>query len=224
MARARVCFEETYSPSIARELELMAFGYSKIVGADEAGRGPLAGPVVAAAVHLPPDFCCDEWADVNDSKQISHEVREELFCRITSTFAFGVGIIDAPMIDQINIRQASWHAMQLAVADLQANHSVSVDYVLLDGLPYGPGPWPYEALVKGDCRSFSIAAASIVAKVTRDRLMCQFDEKYSGYGFAAHKGYATPQHLQALEELGPCEIHRRSFSPIKTFFTTHKSG
>ena len=205
-------------PSLQRERELQALGYARIAGVDEAGRGPLAGPVVAAAVVLSPDFAPEDWPRLNDSKQISALRRAELFARLTSTQAFGIGIIGPEIIDQINIRQASWRAMQAAVADLQSRAAgvlQIVDFVLIDGLGYGPGPWPYEAIIKGDAKSFSIAAASIVAKQTRDALMIELDKEYSGYGFAKHKGYGTSQHLQALQQLGPCAIHRRTFAPVK---------
>lgn len=200
-------------PDLSHEHRLQALGYARVAGVDEAGRGPLAGPVVAGAVLLPPDYCAAEYATLTDSKQLSPAAREELFARLTRNFEYGIGIVSAQIIDEINIRQASWRAMQLAVEDLKAR--VTIDYVLIDGLPYVSGPWPYEALIKGDSQSFSIAAASIIAKVTRDRLMVQFDREYSGYGFARHKGYGTAAHLQALQELGPCAIHRRSFAPVK---------
>ena len=205
-------------PSLQRERELQALGYARIAGVDEAGRGPLAGPVVAAAVVLSPDFAPEDWPRLNDSKQISALRRAELFARITNTQAFGIGIIGPEIIDQINIRQASWRAMQAAVADLQSRAAgvlQIVDFVLIDGLGYGPGPWPYEAIIKGDAKSFSIAAASIIAKETRDRGMEKCDAEYSGYGFARHKGYGTAAHLKALQELGSCAIHRKSFAPVK---------
>jgi ribonuclease HII len=202
---------------VQRENELRLLGHSRIAGVDEAGRGPLAGPVVAAAVVLPPDFEPQRFTQLNDSKQLTAALRAELFTQISATFEYGVGIVDAPTIDLINIRQASWRAMQHAVADLQcrAASAHSVDFVLLDGLPYGSGPWPYEAIVKGDSRSFSIAAASIIAKETRDRLMIEYSEQFPSYGFAQHKGYPSPQHLRALAEHGPCEIHRRSYAPVQ---------
>lgn len=219
MSRARIKEKIVYQPTLDRERELRTFGYTRIAGVDEAGRGPLAGPVVAGAVIFPCEDLTQEWAQLNDSKQLTHEVRELLFGRITSNLEWGVGIVDAATIDEINIRQASWLAMQLAVKNLSERVAANAvlgmpHYVLIDGLGYGPGPWPYEALVKGDCRSLSIAAASIVAKVTRDRIMERYCAEYSGYGFAVHKGYPTPQHLLALEKLGPCPIHRKSFSPI----------
>lgn len=203
-------------PSLQRECELQALGYARIAGVDEAGRGPLAGPVVAAAVVLSPDFAPQDWPRLNDSKQTSTIHRAELFARITSTQAFGIGIVSPEIIDQINIRQASWRAMQAAVEDLQSRIGI-LDFVLIDGLGYGPGPWPYEAIIKGDAKSFSIAAASIIAKETRDNLMQKCDAEYSGYGFARHKGYGTAAHLKALQELGPCAIHRKTFAPVKKY-------
>ena len=211
-------------PSFQREQELISLGYSRIAGVDEAGRGPLAGPVVAAAVILPLDFNSPHFTHLNDSKQLTPEIRELLFEDLTNAVAYGVGIVDAATIDSINIRQASWRAMQLAVADLKGRISdpapedaqaPPIDYVLIDGLPYGSGPWPYEAIVKGDARSFSIAAASVVAKVTRDRIMEEHDMTFPQYGFARHKGYPSPQHLRALAEHGPCELHRRSYGPVR---------
>ena len=197
-------------PTFERELELTRVGYTRIVGVDEAGRGPLAGPVVAAAVVLPFDFTSQHFSYLNDSKKLTPEMRAQLFDELTVAIDFGVGIINAATIDEINIRQASWQAMQLAVTAL-----LPVDYVLIDGLPYGPGPWPYEAIVKGDARSLSIAAASVIAKVTRDRLMEEYDRKFPAYGFARHKGYPSPQHLAALTAHGPCPLHRRSYAPVR---------
>lgn len=206
-----------YRPSLQRERELRALGYNNTAGVDEAGRGPLAGPVVAAAIVLPPDFEPQHFQQLNDSKQLTSAVRAELFAQLTATFEYGVGIVDAATIDLINIRQASWRAMQQAVADLErrAARCHSVNFVLIDGLPYGPGPWPYEAIVKGDARSFSIAAASIIAKETRDCMMIEYSQQFPEYGFEQHKGYPSPQHLRALAEHGPCELHRKSFGPVQ---------
>lgn len=211
--RSRHC----YRPSLQRECELHALGYKHIAGVDEAGRGPLAGPVVAAAIVLPADFDPQHFGQLNDSKQLTAAVRAELFAQLTATFEYGVGIVDAATIDLINIRQASWRAMQQAVADLQrrATGVHGIDYVLIDGLPYGSGPWPYEAIVKGDARSFSIAAASVVAKETRDSMMIEYSQQFPEYGFEQHKGYPSPQHLRTLAEQGPCELHRQSFGPVQ---------
>jgi ribonuclease HII len=198
------------------EKRLQSQGYARIAGVDEAGRGPLAGPVVAAAVVLAK--LKYSWASkLADSKQLNEEARETLFDQITAQSHFGVGIVDHMTIDKINIRQATWKAMQMAVADLSAKHD-AIHYVLIDGLPYGAAAWPYEAIVKGDAKVRSIAAASIVAKVTRDRLMGELDKQFPQYGFAKHKGYSTPEHLQALQLHGPCDIHRKSFAPVKTYF------
>jgi ribonuclease HII len=214
-------------PTLQRERELMAQGFSRIAGVDEAGRGPLAGPVVAAAVVLPLDFTSPHFAYLHDSKQLTAELREHLFEELTPVVEFGIGVVDAATIDAINIRQASWCAMQLAVADLGrrfieagANHAFPLsagppDFVLIDGLPYGARPWQYEAIVKGDARSLSIAAASVIAKVTRDRMMIEYSEQFPAYNFARHKGYPSPEHLRALEAHGPCAIHRRSYGPVR---------
>lgn len=205
-------------PSLQREQELRQIGYERIAGVDEAGRGPLAGPVVAAAVMLCDKFSVADYTLLNDSKKLTHLTREALFESITRSFAYGVGIVDAPTIDTINIRQATWLAMQHAVADLHTK-AAAVDYVLIDGLGYGTGPWNYEAIVKGDSKSYSIAAASIIAKVTRDRMMKEYEAQFPGYGFGIHKGYGTAKHLKALQELGPCPLHRTSFAPIKNLIT-----
>ena len=201
-------------PNFARENELISAGFSRIAGVDEAGRGPLAGPVVAGAVVLPTDFSSPHFHQLNDSKQLPSDLRETLREEICARAAWGIGICDATEIDEINIRQASWQAMQRAVADLTARF-FAPDYVLIDGLPYGDGPWPYEAIVKGDAKSLSIAAASVLAKVTRDRLMTEYDAQFPDYGFARHKGYPTARHLKALDERGVCALHRRSFGPVR---------
>ncbi len=208
-------------PTLQREDELTAQGYKRIAGVDEAGRGPLAGPVVAAAVVLPRDWQLARFAQspqlsqLNDSKQLTAAVRDALYEELTHLVAYGIAAVDAATIDRINIRQASWLAMREAVADLERRTQTPADYVLIDGLPYGAGPWPYEAIVKGDARSLSIAAASVLAKVTRDRLMQQFDVLFPLYGFARHKGYPAPLHLRALAEHGPCAIHRQSYAPVR---------
>ena len=201
-------------PTRERETQLHQSGFTHIAGVDEAGRGPLAGPVVAAAALLPRDFPLEQFSALTDSKQLTHAQRAELLGPLQKIVAWGVGIVDAQTIDEINIRQASWLAMQRAVANMQ-KRGATFDYVLLDGLAYGAGPWPYEAIVKGDARELCIAAASIIAKETRDTLMIEYDTKYSNYGFAQHKGYGTPQHLRALQEHGACAIHRKTFAPVR---------
>lgn len=184
-------------------------GYSCIAGIDEAGRGPLAGPVVAAAVILPKGV---KLPGVDDSKKLTHEQREEFFGLITrKALSIGVGIGDHELVDRINILQATLTAMRDAVLQL----SPTPDFLLIDGISTIPMNIPQRTIKKGDSLSLSIAAASIVAKVTRDRLMVEYDSLYPGYGFAAHKGYAAASHLAAIAGLGPSPIHRKSFSGVK---------
>ena len=182
-------------------------GMMRVAGVDEAGRGPLAGPVVAAAVVFP----VEEWIEgVDDSKKLTEAMREELFEEIyAKALGVGVSIIDHKTIDRINILQASILAMQQAVESV----SVKPDIVLADGISFKHETMQFENIIDGDAKCFSIAAASIVAKVTRDRLMMKYDEEYPVYGFARHKGYATKEHLDALKTYGMCDIHRRSFKP-----------
>jgi ribonuclease HII len=183
-------------------------GFRVIAGIDEAGRGPLAGPVVAAAVLLP--FGC-EIRGVRDSKTMTPEQRERAYEGITNVAeGFGVGIVEATDVDRLNILRATHHAMRIAVEALPNRP----DFVLIDGLPVHPFPVLQRALVKGDGRSISIAAASIIAKVTRDRIMADHDARYPEYGFARHKGYPTPDHLELLRNHGPCPLHRRTFAPV----------
>jgi ribonuclease HII len=212
MPRIKSQFVLPSAPTFEHERELVALGYTRIAGVDEAGRGPLAGPVVAGAAILPFDFSSPHFSRLNDSKKLDEATREVLYEELTPHIEWGVGIVDAAMIDEINIRQASWLAMKKAVAALKD----VPDYVLIDGLPYDSGPWPYEALVKGDARSLSIAAASVIAKVTRDRLMLEYHQEFPVYGFASHKGYPSPGHLKALHEHGVCAIHRQTFGPVRT--------
>lgn len=181
-----------------------------MAGVDEAGRGPLAGPVVAAAVILPKGF---RHGVLNDSKKLTERRRDSLFAEITThgEIRWALAIVESDEIDRLNILRATHEAMRRAVAKLNP----PPQHVLIDGLPVKPFPLPQTALVGGDARSFSIAAASIIAKVTRDRLMAEMCAKYPGYDFARHKGYGTPQHLAALQKHGPCPIHRRSFLPVR---------
>jgi ribonuclease HII len=185
-----------------------ARGFRSIAGVDEVGRGPLAGPVVAAAVILPEGF---DPEGVRDSKKLTERQREQMCERIKAeAVSIGLGVVGPEVIDEINILRATCQAMQAALDDLD----VPYDFVLLDGQPVSGFGVPSLAIVKGDDRSVSIGAASIVAKVTRDRMMCELDEQYPDYGFAAHKGYGCKTHLEALERLGPCPCHRRSFAPV----------
>ena len=188
-----------------REYEHQYASYKAICGIDEAGRGPLAGPVVAGAVILPPDC---EILYLNDSKKLSPKRRQELFAEIQEkAVAWSIGIVDVGEIDRINILQATYEAMREAIGklavtpDLLLNDAVTIPEVTVRQVP----------IIKGDAKSISIGAASIVAKVTRDRLMVQYDEVYPMYGFASNKGYGARAHIEALEEFGPCPIHRKSF-------------
>ncbi|WP_300669242.1 ribonuclease HII [Desulfoluna sp.] len=183
-------------------------GFLRVAGVDEAGRGPLAGPVVAAAVILPSDL---DVGEINDSKKLSPKKRDRLYDYIqTGAEAIGVGVIDAGEIDAINILQASLKAMRVAV---EALGSVP-DFLLVDGTFNVPMPLSQEALVKGDSRSVSIASASIIAKVVRDRLMAEYAELYPEYGFAGHKGYPTKAHKEAIATFGPTPIHRKTFKGV----------
>ena len=199
------------------EREHYARGLRELAGVDEAGRGPLAGPVVAAAAVLPEAWATDGVPDslkrLNDSKQLSESVREELYEAIQANDAIlsAVAVVAAAVIDEINILQATHYAMNQALAGLEP----PAEHALVDGRPVPSLTLPQTAIVKGDATSFSIAAASILAKVTRDRLMVQYDQQFPGYGFAGHKGYGTKAHLLAIEELGACSIHRMSFAPLK---------
>ncbi len=187
------------------ERELWAQGKSRIAGVDEAGRGPLAGPVVAAAVIFQPEIIIPE---VNDSKVLTEHARESLYAQIMSNaVAVGVGIIDHTTIDEINILNATYRAMHVALSQL----GVTPDHILIDGNRFDGTGVPFTTIIDGDAFCFSIAAASIIAKVTRDRLMADYDARFPGYGFAKHKGYGTKDHREAILQLGYCEIHRRSF-------------
>ncbi|SFG08817.1 ribonuclease HII [Oribacterium sp. WCC10] len=192
--------------------------YALIAGIDEAGRGPLAGPVVAACCILPKDAVI---LYLNDSKKLSEKRREALFPEVMEkALAYGVGIVDEERIDEINILQADYEAMRIAIDKtstmLKEKGLGETPELLLNDAVEIPGvEIPQISIIKGDAKSVSIAAASVLAKVTRDHLMAEYDEKYPGYGFAKHKGYGTAAHIAALKELGPCPIHRRSF--IKKF-------
>ena len=203
-------------PTFQYEDALRARNYARICGVDEAGRGPLAGPVVAGAALLPRDVAAVWQGELNDSKKLKAADRERLSACIREHAQWGIGLCDAREIDEINIRRASWLAMRRAVEDLE-NRFGAVDTVLADGLSVReePWPWPHEALIKGDARSLSIAAASILAKVARDAMMIEFDAQFPGYGFAGHKGYPTRAHYAALSELGACPIHRKTFAPVR---------
>lgn len=200
------------------ENELKEQGFLYIAGVDEAGRGPLAGPVVAAACILLDGVV---FKHLNDSKKLSAEIREDLFEEMSASkqVVFSVGMIDVNTIDQINILQATFRAMQKAVETLARQP----DYLLIDGNQLPCFDIPSRTLVKGDRLSVSIAAASIFAKVTRDRLMQEWDQKYPEYGFKQHKGYATEQHISAIYKYGPTPIHRKTFDPIRSLLNAEQT-
>lgn len=186
-------------------------GCNAVAGIDEAGRGPLAGPVVAAAVILPEQF---ELPGLTDSKKLTEKKRSELYPQICrQAVSYGVGVASAEEIDRINILQATLLAMQRALSRL----SLPPDHLLIDGITRLPVDISQQTLKKGDSRSLSVAAASVVAKVVRDRIMVSFDRQLPGYGFSGHKGYGTRQHCQAIAQLGPSVQHRKTFAGVKEY-------
>lgn len=199
------------------ERDLWAAGHRRIAGVDEAGRGPLAGPVVVAAVVLPSTWIREgipqEFQELNDSKQLTAPQRERFFALLTGTpgVEFALAQADQAVIDALNILNATHRAMNEALVRLQPPPG----HALVDGTRVGCLVLPQTPLVKGDSRSYSIAAASVLAKVTRDRIMQEADRRWPQYGFSQHKGYPTREHLAALERHGPCPIHRRSFAPLR---------
>ncbi|HZL44513.1 MAG TPA: ribonuclease HII [Verrucomicrobiae bacterium] len=202
---------------LSHECELWKSGTTVVAGVDEAGCGPLAGPVFAAAVVFPHSWLeaglCSQLRGLNDSKQLKEDQREKYFSIITGhpDIRYAIASVDVEMIDRVNIRQAAWRAMQMALDQLDPKP----EHALVDGLKIRWLPYSHTALVQGDCRSYSIAAASVLAKVSRDRVMIEMDAQHPGYGFAEHKGYATPQHYAAILKRGACPIHRRSFAPFR---------
>jgi len=198
-------------PSFAEEKLLRSQGYRFIAGVDEVGRGALMGPVLAAAVILPDSFRARWKSRVRDSKQLTHEEREYLFDFIKAVaITFGIGESSNEVIDSIGIAKATKLAMMAAIRQLNPSpHFLLIDYVHLEEMSL-----PQKGITHGDSLVFSIACASIIAKVTRDRLVTEMDKDFPGYGFAGHKGYGTEEHLKCLREKGPCRLHRRSFSPV----------
>lgn len=183
-------------------------GALRIAGVDEVGRGPMFGPVVAAAVILAPKC---RLAGLNDSKQLSEKKRNQFDAEVrANAVAYAIAAVDVETIDRINIRRASMLAMRRAVEQL----ALTPDYLLIDGVDTIDWPCPQQAVVQGDATSFSIAAASVLAKVYRDRLLVELDSVYPGYGLAKHKGYCSPEHLAALKRLGPTPQHRKSYQPV----------
>jgi ribonuclease HII len=210
-----------YLPTLEEEMALFEQGYSFVAGLDEAGRGCLAGPVVAAAVILPLDAdTAARFMGVNDSKQLSAKARERLFTLITRhAVAVGIGLGSVETIDTCNILQATKQAMRQALDAL----SPPPQALLLDALRLSDVPLPQRSIIKGDTRCLSIAAASIIAKVTRDRLMRLLHEEYPAYGFAQHKGYGTEAHLAALRQYGASPHHRKSFAPVRELYGLFES-
>ncbi len=206
-----------FSNSFEFEQTVWRQGITRVAGVDEAGRGPLAGPVVAAAAILPSRWAESglplELAGLNDSKQLTEVQRERFFEFITGcgVIEYGINAVDALMIDEINILQATHRAMNQALAKLNP----LPPHALVDGRPVKTLQVPQTAIVKGDARSYSIAAASVLAKVTRDRLMHEYHAQFPEYGFAEHKGYGTAKHLAAIAKFGACSIHRKTFAPLK---------
>jgi ribonuclease HII len=217
--RRRAGRERHFRKMTAVEGQLRENGCRAVVGLDESGRGPLAGPLVAAAVISP--WPC-RWMGLDDSKSLTPQAREEWYRLIMSQAqAIGVGLVSATRIDQIGLQQANWEAMRSAIVNL----SMIPDHVVVDG------PWtvpqlnlPQTPLVRGDARAISVAAASVVAKVTRDRMMRRLDGEFPRYGFARHKGYGTREHLTALRTYGPCRVHRRSFGPVSSLMNRQKGS
>jgi ribonuclease HII len=206
-----------FSDRFEFERALWQQSLTRVAGVDEAGRGPLAGPVVAAAAILPAKWVeaglPRELEGLNDSKQLTEAQREKFFAFITEggEIEFAIAEADAAVIDEINILRATHRAMNDALARLNP----PPQHALVDGRPVKTMRVPQTAIVKGDARSYSIAAASVLAKVTRDRLMLEFDRQFPEYGFAGHKGYGTARHLAAITQFGACPIHRKSFAPLK---------
>ena len=200
-------------PDLFFEKKLVESGYKYIAGVDEAGRGPLAGPVVAAAVILPEEFSSNQ---LNDSKKLSSSKREKIYnelMNVDSKVISAFAVIDEVVIDKINILRAT----HMAMAQASSNLSIEPSFVIIDGMPIKDFPFNNESIIKGDSKSLSIAAASVIAKVERDRIMLNYSKEYPEYKFEKHKGYGTKLHLEALKEFGPCKIHRKSFAPVKKF-------
>lgn len=199
------------------EEKLYDEGFHLICGVDEAGRGPLAGPLVVAACILPPFLRIE---GINDSKQLSAKKRKELYKVIVkNALAYKIVFVTEEDVDSLNIYQATKKGMLMAIAGLKNKP----DYALIDAMPLGELEIPHNSIIHGDARCASVAAASILAKVTRDEYMEKMDIKYPNYGFKKHKGYGTKAHMQALEKYGPCKIHRKSFAPVSKFYSKQMS-
>jgi len=209
-------------PNFNKENLLKKKGYKRIAGLDEAGRGPLAGPVVAAAVLV--DLNCDSkelkfLKGINDSKKLSAKQRDKFYEILVNSenIKWGIGVVSEKIIDKVNILQATKLAMQKSIDDLNCKTiGGHLDYLILDGNFKIKTDIPQKSVIGGDQKVISISAASIIAKVTRDRIMCEYDKKYPQYGFSKHKGYGTKLHIKMLKECGACPIHRKTFYPVMT--------
>lgn len=213
-------------PKTIEERKLWEQGYSNVACVDEVGRGPLAGPVVAAAVCLTPKLSLPKlhlislsFSRLRDSKKLSPKRREEVYKTVKehSEIQWGIGVVSEKLVDKMNIFQATKLAMKKAIANLQKK--ISVDFLVIDGNMKIDLPIHQKSIIKGDEKVFSCALASIVAKVTRDRMMVRYHKEYPQYGFNRHKGYGTKLHLQKLRRFGPCPIHRRTFAPLKNLYS-----
>ena len=200
------------------ENELKEKGIKYIGGTDEAGRGPLYGPVVAACCYLPDDFCLD---GLNDSKKLSEKKREEFYKYIINHAIYGIGIVDAEEIDQINIYEASRKAMKIAITKVK--EQIPLEHVLTDAMPLGDFI-ANTPIIKGDAKSASIAAASIIAKVTRDHMLYEVDIKYPEYGFKKHKGYPTKAHIEAIHKYGLIPGYRKTYGPVKELIDENRNS
>jgi ribonuclease HII len=208
-------------PNLDHENELKSQGYELIAGIDEVGRGALAGPVVASAVILPHPANLAWLGLVRDSKELTSKKRESLFALISrEAMAVGIGIVPSQVIDSINILKATKLAMMQAVKKLPQQPN----FLIIDRVTLSQCPIPQRGITRGDKLCLSIACASIIAKVTRDRMMAEFDQTYPGYGFAQHKGYGTGGHISCLQKLGPSPIHRLYFAPVRDIITSQSSG
>jgi ribonuclease HII len=208
-------------PNLNHEDELKSQGYELVSGIDEAGRGALAGPVVAGAVILPQSASLTWFEMVRDSKELDHRKRETLFEFIMKeALAVGIGVVPPQVIDSINILKATKLAMMQAVENLPRQPS----FLLIDRVTLSQCPIPQKGITRGDRLCLSIACASIIAKVTRDRMMQEFDQTYPGYGFAQHKGYGTGEHISCLRKLGPSPIHRLYFAPVRSAIASQASS
>ena len=205
-------------PTLSAELSGWRAGLRHIAGLDEVGRGPMAGPVVAAAVVLDPETPAPWWSDLRDSKALTARRRAKMAERLRATAAYGVGSASHSEIDTLGLVPATRQAMLRALAALP----LRPDLLLIDAMTLPESDAEQRAIVHGDAICLSIAAASIIAKVERDQMMAAYGERYPEYGFARHRGYVTREHLRALEEHGPCPIHRRSFAPVRAYLQRHQ--